>query len=77
MNIDQLPSQGRFYGSGEAIFELNILIDSVMDYKANRCDCDSNSRCIHCRLESEMAFKKEALKKRVQELMDNIEKVKN
>ena len=73
MNLESLPTQGRKYGSGEAITELNALIDNVMDYKAPRCDCDGHTRCINCRMESEMNFKKEALKKRVQELMDKME----
>ena len=74
MDIEKLPTAGRLYGSGEAITELHALIDSVMQYEKGRCDCDSHSRCIECRLESEIRFKKEALKKRMSELIDNMEK---
>ena len=74
MKLDNLPTEGRKYGSGEAITELNALIDKVMEYEVQRCDCDEHTRCRHCRLESELRFRKETLKKRVQELIDNIEK---
>ena len=70
MNIEDLPTKGDFYGSGEAILELCTIVDNVMKYEKDRCDCDSHSRCIHCRLESELSFKKEALKKRMQEFID-------
>ena len=73
MNIEQLPTKGQHYGSGEAITEINAIIDSIFSLSQDRCDCDSHTRCIHCRLDSELKFKKEALKKRLQELIDKIE----
>ena len=73
MNVKNLPTKGEFYGSGEVILEINTIIDNIMNWEKARCDCDSHSRCIQCRMESEFAFKKEALKKRFQVFIDNLE----
>lgn len=75
MNIKELPTKGKMYGSGEAIHEINTIIDTILEYEPERCDCDSYSRCMNCRIESELNFRKEALKKRIQELIDKIDKL--
>ncbi len=77
MKIEDLPTKGQHYGSGGAITELNRIIDTIMAYEKQRCDCDSYSRCISCRMESEFRFRREAIKKRIQELVDKIAGNKN
>lgn len=74
MNIEQLPTKGRCYGSGEAITEFNALVDEVMEFAPSRCDCDSHTRCLGCIMTQEMTYRKETLKKKIADLIKNVEK---
>lgn len=65
MNPEDLPTKGRRYGSGGIVTELNAIIDQELEYRPERCDCDSNSRCWRCIMEQEFRYKKEVIKKRI------------
>lgn len=76
MNIKDLPTEGNYYGSGEAITEFCHLVDEVMNHNKSRCDCDSSKRCQHCIMESELSYRKVTLKKKITDLIKEIEKVR-
>lgn len=70
---DQLPTNGRYYGSEQPITELFKLIDDVfMPYShPARCDCDSTHRCWNCRTASTVEGIKGKLKLKITEVFED------
>lgn len=73
MDIKDLPTKGEYYGSGELATELIFIADNVLSYEKPRCDCSSVNRCCWCILEQELLFKKETMKKRLQDFVISLE----
>ena len=78
MNINNiLPTKGRKYGSGEAITEIYEIINKTFVCEQERCDCDSGTRCVQCRIESQLEYIKTKLKINIQEFIDKLEENEN
>ena len=73
MNLERLPTKGKYYGSGEAITELTYIVDEVMAFKKARCDCDSYRRCSQCIMETELNYRKEVIKKKIRDMIESID----
>ncbi len=72
MEVEDTPTMGSLYGSGNPITELLALVDLIIQYKPPRCDCDGYRRCRHCIMQTEFAYKSEKLKKEITRVFEEV-----
>jgi hypothetical protein len=68
---ENLPTNGRYYGSEQPLTELFKIIDDVFDHRPVRCDCDSTHRCWNCRTASIVEGIKGNLKLKIMEVFED------